>query len=329
LGTRLFADHSTILPPDDPRIAQIVALHAAAEHYTGPDQSVAAVLAALAPNTAAAAYAARWIANVEAADLDRLSAKWLARERSDSTAGGQNFHLTAGYDAVPHYLARGLDIRLGCVVERIAWDEGGARVGLADGTTLRARHVVITIPISLLQRGAIHFDPALPDERRAAIDAIAVGHVIKLALWFDQVVWPPMQACSTDGLVVTWWPVGTPDQPVLMGFTGGPAALALADRGEAAAVAQGLAEATALFGPAVGKYFVGGRLSDWSREPWSLGSYTYTPIGAGNARAVLAAPLANTLYFAGEAIVTNGHIATVHGAIESGRTAANAIVACL
>jgi predicted NAD/FAD-dependent oxidoreductase len=44
------------------------------------------------------------------------------------------------------------------------------------------------------------------------------------------------------------------------------------------------------------------------------------------AREVLAQPVAGTLYFAGEAAETNGHSATVHGAIASGCAAAAKIL---
>jgi hypothetical protein len=47
----------------------------------------------------------------------------------------------------------------------------------------------------------------------------------------------------------------------------------------------------------------------------------------GDARAALAAPVDDTLYFAGEATVTWGHLATVHGALESGARAAEALLA--
>jgi hypothetical protein len=40
----------------------------------------------------------------------------------------------------------------------------------------------------------------------------------------------------------------------------------------------------------------------------------------------LAAPLAPTLFFAGEATSTNGHLATVHGAIETGWRAAEEVL---
>jgi monoamine oxidase len=66
-------------------------------------------------------------------------------------------------------------------------------------------------------------------------------------------------------------------------------------------------------------------MSSWSEDPWSLGGYTYSPVGMGDAREALAAPL-GPLHFAGEATPTNGHIATVHGAIESGWRAADEVL---
>ena len=156
-----------------------------------------------------------------------------------------------------------------------------------------------------------------------------MGQVTKLILWFAQPVTMPDTITSTDGKVGTWWPVtsrGSAEQPALMGYTGGPYALTLANMGERDAIAQGLDEITALFGTSLRERCIGGRLVDWSRDPWSLGAYTYSPVGIGTSRADLAAPLDNTLFFAGEATVTNGHIATVHGAIETGWRAAGEVV---
>jgi monoamine oxidase len=61
---------------------------------------------------------------------------------------------------------------------------------------------------------------------------------------------------------------------------------------------------------------------DWVHDPFTLGAYTYVPAGALNAVEALAHPCDGTLFFAGEATDTSGHIGTVHGAIASGRRAA-------
>jgi monoamine oxidase len=154
-----------------------------------------------------------------------------------------------------------------------------------------------------------------------------MGHVTKLVLWFDRELWPVCSAISTDGRVATWWPVESAATPTLMGYTGGAKALALAAIGEAGAIEAGAAELSALLGSDVRPALLGGRLADWSRDEWTLGAYSYSAVGIGDARAVLAEPVEDTLYFAGEATVTWGHLATVHGAIESGARAAEALLA--
>lgn len=64
---------------------------------------------------------------------------------------------------------------------------------------------------------------------------------------------------------------------------------------------------------------------DWANDPFSLGAYSYIPVGGLDAQAELAEPVENTIYFAGEAANTMGHQGTVHGAIQSGLRAAQMI----
>ena len=65
---------------------------------------------------------------------------------------------------------------------------------------------------------------------------------------------------------------------------------------------------------------------DWQNDPFSRGAYSYGKIGADGAQQALTAPIANTLFFAGEATDVTGHNGTVHGAIASGQRAAAQIL---
>lgn len=66
--------------------------------------------------------------------------------------------------------------------------------------------------------------------------------------------------------------------------------------------------------------------TNWSQDPFALGSYSYLPVGATpRDRQRLARPVAGTLYFAGEAINT-AYPSTVTGAYLSGRSAAARII---
>jgi monoamine oxidase len=70
-------------------------------------------------------------------------------------------------------------------------------------------------------------------------------------------------------------------------------------------------------------------ITRWANDPWARGSYSYLPPGASpDDRLTLAAPLADRLFFAGEATSVDNP-ATVHGAVESGRRAAEEVSAAV
>jgi monoamine oxidase len=110
----------------------------------------------------------------------------------------------------------------------------------------------------------------------------------------------------------------------------GSAAQELSDLGREAGLDRALSWIEAAF-PAAGvrRRLAWSSLRDWLRDPWSLGSYSFTrPRGSGM-RGVLATPIQDALYFAGEATEPAPHYQTVHGAYTSGRRAAREILAAL
>lgn len=65
--------------------------------------------------------------------------------------------------------------------------------------------------------------------------------------------------------------------------------------------------------------------TSWSTDPWTLGSYSYLPVGATpQHRADLATPIDDVLFFAGEALDADSP-STVHGAQASGLGAATLV----
>jgi monoamine oxidase len=69
----------------------------------------------------------------------------------------------------------------------------------------------------------------------------------------------------------------------------------------------------------------GAHVHDWSADPFARGAYSYVTVGGRTARRRLAAPLAGTLFFAGEA-TDDESAATVEGALRSGERAAREIL---
>jgi len=66
---------------------------------------------------------------------------------------------------------------------------------------------------------------------------------------------------------------------------------------------------------------------DWRNDPFARGAYSYTRVGGEKAREMLAAPVGDTLFFAGEATDNEGEHATVAGALQSGIRAARQLLA--
>jgi monoamine oxidase len=115
--------------------------------------------------------------------------------------------------------------------------------------------------------------------------------------------------------------------PALMAFNAGSRALAL----EAKTDAQLTAEMTQIVQNAFGVKAVSNGMvaTRWGKDPFAYGSYSYVPLGGSfNARNVLATPVSNQLYFAGEAYTKNDP-STVHGAYNSGKATATAVLARL
>ena len=66
----------------------------------------------------------------------------------------------------------------------------------------------------------------------------------------------------------------------------------------------------------------------WLHDPWARGSYSYALPGHADDRALLAAPVDDRLFFAGEACSPN-FFSTAHGAYMTGVVAAEAALASL
>src|SRR5262245_32094112 len=63
--------------------------------------------------------------------------------------------------------------------------------------------------------------------------------------------------------------------------------------------------------------------SAWNRDPFACGSYSYAEVGHADARTVLAAPVDDRLFFAGEAC-SRHDFSTAHGAYRTGVETAGA-----
>jgi monoamine oxidase len=253
----------------------------------------------------------------------------------------QNFQVVGGYRQIPEKIASELGdrVRLKSPVRAIDWKRGEVEITCErEGKTekLRARRAVVTLPIGVLQTGQPAFSPELPAWKRKSIDALHMGRVVVVILLFDDGFWRQYAAgvpgWSTRGRRISFGdphPAGK-GMPALSGWITGRPAQELSDLGQE----DGLKKALSWVEEALPRSGASKRLQwsyvrDWVRDPWAFGSYSYTKPGGIAQRAVLATPIQDSLFFAGEATEPAPHYQTVHGAYNSGRRTAREILSSL
>ncbi len=242
--------------------------------------------------------------------------------------------------------AAGAEIRTSTVVRRISWQSRGVAIetDAENAGTLNARATVITLPISLLRtataESSVVFDPILPAQKRAAIEHIEMGHVVKVALWFRSRFWEAIEHGryrdagffrDTGKPFPVYWTQYPSRSATVIGWVGGPAAIALNELPQSEIVTRALDGFAGLFDKSewARSEFREGMMHDWSRDPFALGAYSYLRVHAGDAREELGKPLDRTLFFAGEATSLDGQGGTVNGALETGERAAREVAAAL
>jgi monoamine oxidase len=320
------------------------------------DQSVAELLPRLGPaDQDRAELVRRYVEGFHAAELDRASAKAVARSERGSGAGGcPAFRILDGYDALPDALRGrlgvGAELRLDARVTLVRWSRG--RVEVTARSSLRgaeplgiiARAAVVTLPLGVLKGdGAAtpRFDPE-PRGKRAALERLEMGPALRLVLRFREVWWDDaVRALGDEPLafvhlpeapIPTWWAPAPVRTATLTGWAGGPAAARFAGRGTHALVNAGLDALAGAFGASRGRLdelLVAAYSHDWSADPFACGAYSYVLAGGLPAQAELARPVEDTLFYAGEATHTEGEHASVHGAIATGDRAAAELLAAL
>jgi monoamine oxidase len=244
-------------------------------------------------------------------------------------------------------VAAGVQICLSTIVRRISWRRGVVAIDAnccGEPQTIHARAAILTLPIGVLRHSgdetAVAFDPHLPSAKIEALRSIEMGHVVKVALWFRAAFWERIRngryrdaaffRCEQQPFPTYWTQLPVRSE-LVVAWVGGPRAIALSGVAEADLIERALSGFGALFDQPelVRKEFEGGLTHDWSHDPFARGAYSYVAVGGGDARAALAAPVDDTLFFAGEATSTDGQSGTVNGALETGERAAAEAVASL
>ena len=242
---------------------------------------------------------------------------------------GPDTRLVQGYGHFVEGCAAELPIRHNEAVRAI--DHGGTRIRIeTDRGTLEARSVVVTVSTTILARETIRFTPALPDKLEAAARLpLGLDNKLFLRLPDDRHFEPESHAMgSAERSRTASYHIRPFGRPIVECYFGGPLAVDLEVAGPEAAAAFAREELTALFGAEALRGVSLAACSAWRGAPFVGGAYSYAEPGAWDRRAILAAPVENRLFFAGEACSPH-RFSTAHGAFETGVAAADAVAASL
>ena len=195
-------------------------------------------------------------------------------------------------------------------------------VQTTSGKKYRADKVLVTVPISILQRGDITFLPELPAKQIAAINKEHMPGGLKVFIEFTEKFYP--EVLFPNGLLkgalggdYMYYDecFGKDSSKNILGLfaVDKPSDKYTSLKTDDATIQYILKELDEIFEGKASKYYVKHITQNWSLEPFIRGSYSKMK---GDPEK-MSAPVANKIYFAGEAMNTKGHTIAVHGASES------------
>jgi monoamine oxidase len=259
----------------------------------------------------------------DAADPAQISAREVLEEWGGAGLGASQPRPWGGYGPLMEFLGRKASVQLGTTVRALRWSRGSVEAaGTFRGGPWRAwaPRAVITLPIGVL--------PTLVKEKREALSKLASGPVIRVAMAFREAFWEKRHPGvaffhSPDASFPTFWTPLPMHAPLLTAWAGGPKAAQLTGSSEDELLRRALESVRSILGNIEDPQAF--RVHDWQADPHARGGYSYVKVGGTGAREELAAPLEETLYFAGEATDTE-QSGTVGGALASGLRAAKEIL---
>jgi monoamine oxidase len=301
-----------------------------------------------------------YVVGFNAADPAQVGVHWLEQgmRAEERIQGDRAFRPHGGYGTLVEIFQRqsaayGVAIRTGAVVKSVMLGRGYAKVAImgAEGSSLlRARRVLVTLPLGVLkapvgQTGAVDFVPRLPPANIDAMNRLEMGKVIRIVLRFRERFWDDILPSSSnetknlsdmgflfsqDEWFPTWWTTMPERLPIITGWAPAHSGERLSGRDRSFVIERSLrtlGDLLAVSPQKLEELLEAAYFHDWQRDPFSRGAYSYGRVGADGAQQMLAAPVDDTLFFAGEATDISGNNGTVHGAIASGYRAAREILA--
>lgn len=260
---------------------------------------------------------------ISGTELENMSA--LDFELYDDTE--VNWRVKEGYGTAIAAHGKNVSVIFDSPVTRI--DHSGKRVKIVTAKgDIMADKVIITLPTNVLAERADFFAPTLPEKTRAA-SRLPLGLADKIFLLLDRAEeFEPGGRLfgSTERSGTGTYHMRPFARPLIECFYAGQCARDLEAGGEKAFFNFAVKELTSHLGSDFAKRVKPSLVHPWGKDPYAQGSYSYAVPGAAYERAMLARPVDERLFFAGEACSAHD-FSTAHGAYLTGIAAADQAIA--
>jgi len=289
-----------------------------------------------------------YVEGYDLADPGKASAMELRNEwlREDET---EQYRIENGYGTLIDYLKnqceqQGCVFHFNCIARQIHWKENEVELKTADQKIYTSNKVVITVPLGVWQgrvstMARIDFFPAITGKQQAA-SAMGFGEVIKVILEFNEPFWENQNIVGkrkmknlgflfSDAEIPTWWTQLPSHIPILTGWFGGPRVkpfIHLNDEGILQLVMDCLTKIFLVEHAVLIEKLKARSVFNWSADVFTGGGYSYSSLNSQEYKRILSAPVANTLFFAGEALAEGCESGTVEAAFSSGANVAGKIL---
>jgi monoamine oxidase len=309
-----------------------------------PDQSFQHYLDRTGTDDEVKQQALRYVEGFHAAEPSLISARSLVRDSraEEAIEGDHQYRIASGYESLVQAVTDRIEqerckIVMNSAVNQIVWRQGQV-IARTPATEYQAPRAIITLPLGVLKSNSVIFQPALL-EKQNAMSFLEMGPVVRVSLCFHEKFWarePEMAEMSflftDDPQFPTWWTSNPLPYPILTGWAAGPNVAVHAGRSDheiCQSAVQALGHIMGVGESELREQLTGSFMHNWQADPFSLGAYSYAAVGGMDAAQTLAAPVDNTLYFAGEATNGDGYNGTVHAAIATGLRAAKELLRSL
>jgi len=271
-----------------------------------------------------APYYCYWQSLMTSEDVDRFSALDLLNYEDT----GENWPVHAGYGELLTRHAESLKVELNTRVEKIDWSGNEVIVATNRGT-IRTKQVIVTVSTGVLGGKDIQFVPELPHTTNEAIVSLPLGLYNNFAMLYEE-EWPfdpdtPERIDYSNGSDVNFaFKLRCSGWPYIYCAVAGRQARWLERQPAEESQTLMMNALVDIFGSDFRRKIIKFKSSAWGDDPLIKGGYSASVPGASDQRAVLATPVADRLYFAGEATSERAYC-TAHGAWQSGRDAVDKI----